>query len=127
RYFRTGVSGTTACKSCLCRARSTDLWRCFPLRLFTQRSGQGMGSCLLIPSEIFAFIRPTEKIVVFEIKFINCVVCAGLFSAADRCFPRARLQPPRENHSAGSSDTCYSRGSQRSSAPNDHHNSESEI
>src|SRR5690625_6752468 len=41
-----------------------------------------------------------------------------LFSAADRCFPRARLQPPREAHSAGSSDTCYSRRSQRSSAPN---------
>jgi len=25
------------------------------------------------------------------------------------CFPRARPQPPRENRSAGSSDTCYSR------------------
>src|SRR5699024_2827903 len=27
------------------------------------------------------------------------------------CFPRARPQPPRENHSAGSSDSCYSRRS----------------
>jgi len=52
---------------------------------------------------------------------INCYVCAGLFSAADHCFPRARLQPPREIHSAGSSDTCCSRRSQRSSAPNNHH------
>src|SRR5690625_4293336 len=51
---------------------------------------------------------------------LNCDVCAGLFSAAARCFPRARLQPPRETHSAGSSDTCSSRGSQRSSAPNNH-------
>src|SRR5699024_12185977 len=25
---------------------------------------------------------------------INCDVCARVFSAADRCFPRARLQPP---------------------------------
>src|SRR5699024_3501019 len=41
--------------------------------------------------------------------------------------PRARLQPPRETHSAGSSDTCYSRRSQRSSAPNNHRNSESDI
>src|SRR5699024_4352451 len=24
---------------------------------------------------------------------VNCEVCVGLFSAADRCFPRARLQP----------------------------------
>src|SRR5690625_2419589 len=55
-------------------------------------------------------------------KSITCDVCAGLFSAADRCFPRARLQPPRETHSAGSSDTCCSRRSQRSSAPNNHHN-----
>src|SRR5690625_3067951 len=53
-------------------------------------------------------------------KSIHCDICAGLFSAADRCFPRARLQPPRETHSAGSSDTCYSRRSQRSSAPNNH-------
>src|SRR5690625_6497743 len=53
----------------------------------------------------------------FDTKSINCEVSA-LFSAADRCFPRARLQPPRENHSVGSSDTCYSRRSQRSSAPN---------
>src|SRR5699024_1396674 len=58
---------------------------------------------------------------------INCEVRAGLFSASDRCFPRARLQPPRETHSAGSSDTCYSRRSQRSSAPNNHRNSESEL
>src|SRR5690625_1668889 len=27
------------------------------------------------------------------------------------CFPRARPQSPRENHSVGSSDTCYSRRS----------------
>src|SRR5699024_185868 len=44
----------------------------------------------------------------FDTKSINCEVSA-LFSAADRCFPRARLQPPREAHSVGSSDTCYSR------------------
>ena len=50
-----------------------------------------------------------------------------LFSTADRCFPRAQLQPPRETHSAGSSDTCYSRRSQRSSAPNNHGNSDSEL
>src|SRR5690625_2381860 len=37
----------------------------------------------------------------------NCDTCAGVFSAANRCFPRARLQPPRENHSAGASDTCW--------------------
>ena len=54
----------------------------------------------------------------------NRDICAGLFSAADRCFPRARLQPPREAHSVGSSDTCCSRRSQRASAPNDHRNSE---
>src|SRR5690625_972360 len=58
---------------------------------------------------------------------INCYVCAGLFSAAERCFPRAQLQPPREIHSAGSSDTCYSRRSQRSSAPNNHRNSGSDL
>src|SRR5699024_898964 len=57
---------------------------------------------------------------------INCEVNA-LFSATDRCFPRARLQPPRETHSAGSSDTCCSRRSQRSFAPNKHRNSESEL
>src|SRR5699024_9452240 len=33
--------------------------------------------------------------------------------ATGGCFPRARLQPPRENHSPGSSDTCYSRRSHR--------------
>src|SRR5699024_5483971 len=38
--------------------------------------------------------RPTEKLVVFDMKFMNRVVWAGLFSAAARCFPRARLQPP---------------------------------
>src|SRR5699024_7775049 len=54
---------------------------------------------------------------------LNSDVCARLFSAADRCFPRARLQPPRANHSAGSSDTCCSRRSQRSFAPNNHHKS----
>src|SRR5699024_489391 len=78
----------------------------------------------------------------FDTKSINCEVSA-LFSAADRCFPRARLQPPREAHSVGSSDTCYSRRtrkataafasheenwfvfsrSQRSSAPNNHRKS----
>src|SRR5690625_3055887 len=58
---------------------------------------------------------------------INCKVHAGLFSAADRCFPRARLQPPRETHSAGSSDTCCSRRSQRSSAPNNHRAREIEL
>src|SRR5690625_6394956 len=50
---------------------------------------------------------------------INCEVTAGHkyvhFSpsgiAPGGCFPRARPQPPRENHSAGSSDTCYSRRS----------------
>src|SRR5690625_235029 len=62
----------------------------------------------------------------FDTKSINCEVSA-LFSAADRCFPRARLQPPRETHSAGSSDTCCSRRSQRSFAPNNHRNSESEL
>jgi len=62
---------------------------------------------------------PSKRAVVYNTKYINCDVSA-LFSAADRCFPRARLQPPRETHSAGSSDTCYSRRSQRSSAPNNH-------
>src|SRR5699024_10577028 len=51
---------------------------------------------------------------------VNCEVTAGHkyvhFSspsgiAPGGCFPRARLQPPRENHSAGSSDTCCSRRS----------------
>src|SRR5690625_2796413 len=27
---------------------------------------------------------------------INCEISARLFSAVDRCFPRARLQPPRK-------------------------------
>src|SRR5699024_1455740 len=58
---------------------------------------------------------------------IKCEVSARLFSAADRCFPRARLQPPRETHSAGSSDTCCSRRSHRSSAPNNHRHSESDL
>ena|SRR5690625_1627541 len=68
---------------------------------------------------------------------MNCEVYVS-FSAAARCFPRARLQPPREAHSAGSSDTCWdcdysphqnpcSRKSQRSSAPNDNRNSKSEL
>ena len=39
-------------------------------------------------------LAPQKRIVVFAIKSINFDVCAGLFSAADRCFPRARLQPP---------------------------------
>src|SRR5690625_915872 len=68
-----------------------------------------------------------ELLLLILVVDINCHVCAGLFSAADRCFPRARLQSPRETHSAGSSDTCYSRRSQRSSAPNNHRNSESEL
>jgi len=36
-----------------------------------------------------------------------------LISTAGRRFPRARLQPPRETHSTGSSDTCCSRRSRR--------------
>src|SRR5690625_1762120 len=63
-----------------------------------------------------------ELLLLILVVDINCHVCAGMFSAADRCFPRARLQPPQETHSAGSSDTCCSRRSQRSSAPNNHHN-----
>src|SRR5699024_10261805 len=70
---------------------------------------------------------PHQEIVVFDTKSVNCEVSARLFSTADRCFPRARLQPPRETHSAGSSDTCCSRRSQRSSAPNNHRNSKSEL
>src|SRR5699024_471094 len=70
--------------------------------------------------------RPTKKNCCFDTISINCEVNA-LFSATDRCFPRARLQPPRETHSAGSSDTCCSRRSQRSFAPNKHRNSESEL
>src|SRR5699024_11486555 len=62
----------------------------------------------------------------FDTKSINCEVSA-LFSAADRCFPRARLQPPRETHSVGSSDTCCSRRSQRSSATNNHHNCKDDL
>src|SRR5690625_4126021 len=69
----------------------------------------------------------TETVVAFDAKSINCDVCAGLFSAADRCFPRARLQSPRETHSAGPSDACYSRRSQRSSAPNGRHNSRNNL
>ena len=65
-----------------------------------------------------------KRFVVFNTKFIGRDICARVFSAADRCFPRARLQSPRENHSAGSSDTCCSRWSQRSSASNNHYNSE---
>src|SRR5699024_6498135 len=38
--------------------------------------------------------HPTGK--VFLIQQLYCDVCAGLFSAADRCFPRARPQPPRK-------------------------------
>src|SRR5690625_1877537 len=73
-------------------------------------------------------LAPPKRFVAFNLVVdVNCEVCMGLFSAADRCFPRARLQPPRENHSAGSSDTCYSRRSQRSSAPNNHRNSKSDI
>src|SRR5690625_6002537 len=59
----------------------------------------------------------------FDIKYLNCEVSAFylpirvllLPSGIDPggCFPRARLQPPRKNHSAGSSDTCYSRRSHR--------------
>src|SRR5699024_11901857 len=63
---------------------------------------------------------PHQEIVVFDTKSVNCEVSARLVSTADRCFPRARLQTPRETHSAGSSDTCCSRRSQRSSAPNKH-------
>src|SRR5690625_7895939 len=51
---------------------------------------------------------------------LNCDVCAGLFSAAARCFPRARLQPSRETHSADSSFTFTSRERQTSSAPHSH-------
>src|SRR5699024_8708966 len=42
-----------------------------------------------------ALTRPTEKncCFVFAIKSINFDVCAELFSAADRCFPRARQRP----------------------------------
>src|SRR5690625_1167448 len=66
------------------------------------------------------------KIIGSDTTSINYEVIS-LFSAADRCFPRARLQPPRETHSAGSSDTCCSRRSQRSSAPNNHRDSEIEL
>ncbi|WP_107505451.1 helix-turn-helix domain-containing protein [Virgibacillus profundi] len=69
----------------------------------------------------FSLLVPSKRTVVIVTKYINCDVCAWLFSAADRCFPRARLQSPRESHSAGPSDTCYSRRSQRSSAPNNRH------
>jgi len=42
-----------------------------------------------------------------------CLVNIGMLVppsgiATDGCFPRARPQPPWENHSAGSSDTCFS-------------------
>src|SRR5699024_2365603 len=66
---------------------------------------------------------PPYKIVVYDTKYLNCEVSAFylpirvllLPSGIDPggCFPRARLQPPRETHSAGSSDTCYSRRSHR--------------
>src|SRR5699024_7541367 len=79
------------------------------LWFFFKRSGLGL-----------RLLVPPKRIVVFDINSKNSDVCAGLFSPADRCFPRARLQPPRETHSAGSSDTCCSRRSQRSSAPNSH-------
>ena len=59
-----------------------------------------------------------ELLLLIFVVDINSDVCARLFSAANRCFPRARLQPPRETHSAGSSDTCCSRRSQRFSASN---------
>src|SRR5699024_4800875 len=66
---------------------------------------------------------PSKVIVVFDTKSINCEVrtfylpiCVLLPPsgiAPGGCFPRARPQPPRETHSAGSSDTCYSRRSHR--------------
>src|SRR5699024_1215309 len=34
------------------------------------------------------------KIVIYYTIYIKCDISAQLFSAADRCFPRARLQPP---------------------------------
>src|SRR5699024_209266 len=52
--------------------------------------------CLLVPSETFAVIWPHRKkccLKSFAVE-INYEVSAGLFSAANRCFPRARLQPP---------------------------------
>src|SRR5690625_142945 len=59
----------------------------------------------------------------FDIKYLNCEVSAFYLPirvlllpsgiAPGGCFPRARLQPPRKNHSAGSSDTCYSHRSHR--------------
>src|SRR5699024_12040650 len=53
-----------------------------------------------------ATVRSGKQTRAFFVVDIKCEVSARLFSAADRCFPRARLQPPRETHSAGSSDTC---------------------
>src|SRR5690625_1353825 len=48
----------------------------------------------------------------FQSKYLG--MCKNpLISTAGGRFPRARLQPPRETHSAGSSDTCYSRWSRR--------------
>src|SRR5699024_9138162 len=85
----------------------------------------GTGTALTRPIENICGYSPHLKDLLLLILVVdmNCDIRAGLFSAADRCFPRARLQPPRETHSAGSSDTCCSRRSQRSSAPNNHHKS----
>src|SRR5699024_370900 len=48
----------------------------------------------------------------FQSKYLG--MCKNpLISTAGGRFPRARLQPPRETHSVGSSDTCYSRWSRR--------------
>src|SRR5690625_955214 len=86
-----------------------------------------LGLRLLGPIGNICGYPPTERIVSFTQYIYTREVRARLFSTADRCFPRARLQPPRETHSAGSSDTCCSRRSQRSSAPNNHRNSKSEL
>jgi len=53
------------------------------LRLVYRKLELSLGLRLLVPPKDYCF----------DTKSINCEVSA-LFSATDRCFPRARLQPP---------------------------------
>src|SRR5690625_3814566 len=76
---------------------------------------------MLAPPKTFAVTWPHRKKCCLKsfVVDVNCELTAGHkyvhFSpsgiAPGGCFPRARPQPPRENHSAGSSDSCYSRRS----------------
>src|SRR5699024_12854401 len=80
------VSPDVTCSVPIISSSDFTIFIIFPFVFYNNGLFSMIGRC--------ANCHPTGK--VFLIQQLYCDVCAGLFSAADRCFPRARPQPPRK-------------------------------